>query len=266
MNSRQFGILSCLTLCAAGVSGVSAAAETSPWSVAVYAGDAFSGSGTFRNPDTAAIANLGTIDPALAGNAGTLRLDKLRYHEAYHNRFSTAVELGYALNQNLQLFGRFGYDARQGRARDVGTLSSAAFASPAQVVAHFDNSDSRGLEAGARYLWTLAPEWRPYVAVSLGATHTDDINAALNVKNTGINIRQVRFAQSGSTFSQSFETGVEYNPSERLGLRFSVRANHIGTPPSARDPQLTALGFNAGDDAGSRVDYPIAIAGVYHFD
>lgn len=266
MNSRHLKVLSCFALCAGSVAGVSSAAEGGPWSVAVYAGDAFSGSGTFRNPDTAAIANLGTFDPKLAGNAGTLRLDKLRYHEAYHNRFSTAVELGYALNENLQLFGRFGYDARQGRARDIGTLSSAALTSPQQVVAHFDNSDSRGLEAGARYLWTATPEWHPYVAVSLGATHTDDINARLDVKNTGIDIRQVRFAQSGTTFSQSFETGVEYDPSPRLGLRLSVRANHIGTPPSARDPQLTALGFNSGDDAGSRVDYPISIAGVYRFD
>ena len=266
MNSRHFRILAGVALCSASLGGVCAAAESSPWSVALYAGDADSGSGKFRSEQTASIANLGTFDPKLAGASGTLSLDRLGYHEAYHNRFSAALEVGYALNENLQAFGRFGYDARQGRERDIGSLSSAGLAARQRVIAHFGNSDSRGLEVGARYLWLASEKWRPYVAVSVGATRTDDMNASLNVTNTAINIRQVRFAKSGSTFSQSFETGVEYNPIKQFGLRLSVRANHVGTPPSDRDPQLTALGFNSGNDAGNRVDYPIALAGVYHFD
>lgn len=266
MHSRHLKTLAALAFGSVGISGICAAADSNPWSVALYAGDADSGSGKFQSPRFASVANLGTVDPKLAGSSGTLSLDRLGYHEAYHNRFSGALEVGYAVNENLQAFGRFGYDARQGRERDIGSLSSAALPSPQRVIAHFGNSDSRGLEVGARYLWLASEQWRPYVAVSIGATHTDDMNASLNVTNTAINLKQVRFADAGSTFSQSFETGVEYNPVRQLGVRFSVRANHVGTPPSARDPQLAALGFNAGDDAGNRVDYPISLAGVYRFD
>lgn len=266
MNSRHFTILTCFALGACSLGGVCTAKEANPWSVAVYVGDAVSGTGTFRNPHTESIANLGTLDPALTGTSGTLKLDELRYHEAYHNRFSTALEIGYAANENLQVFGRFSYDARQGRAHDIGTLSSSGLASPQRVVAHFGNSDSRGLEVGARYLWLTSEKWRPYVSLSLGSTRTDDMNASVTVTNTAIDIKQVRFAKAGSTFSQSFETGVEYNPSKRLGVRFSVRANHVGTPPSGQDPQLEALGFKGGDDAGSRVDYPVSVAAVYRFE
>jgi hypothetical protein len=266
MNSRYFKILAGLAFGSLSLGGVCAAAESNPWSLALYAGDADSGSGKFRSPTQASIANLGTYDPKLAGASGSLALDRLDYHEAYHNRFSAALELGYALNENLQAFGRFGYDARQGREQDIGSLASARFANPQRVIAHFGNSDSRGLEVGARYLWLASERWRPYVALSVGATRTDDMDASLNVPGTAINLSKVRFARSGSTFSQSFETGVEFNPIRQFGVRFSVRANHIGTPPSGGDPQLTALGFDSGNDAGNRVDYPIALAAVYHFD
>ena len=266
MNSRHFKILASFAIGTGGLTGVCAAAESSPWNIAVYAGDSVSGSGKFRGPQTAAIANLGTLDPKLSGTSGTLALDRLGYHEAYHNRFSAALEVGYALNENLETFGRFSYDARQGRERDIGSLSSSAFAAPQRVIAHFGNSDSRGLEVGARYLWLASERWRPYVALSLGSTRTDDMNASLNVGTTAINVRQVRFAKAGNTFSQSFETGVEYNPGRQFGVRFSVRANHVGTPPSDRDPQLAALGFNTGNDARNRVDYPVSLAGVYRFD
>jgi len=265
MNSRHFKILAAFAI-GAGLTGVCAAAESNPWSIAVYAGDAVSGSGKFRSPQAASIANLGTLDPKLAGTSGTLALDRLGYHEAYHNRFSAALEVGYTVNDNLQAFGRFSYDARQGRERDIGSLSSSAFASPQRVIAHFGNSDSRGLEVGARYLWLASEQWRPYVALSVGSTRTDDMNASLNVTNTAISVAQVRFAKAGNTFSQSFETGVEYNPSKQFGVRFSVRANHVGTPPSDRDPRLASLGFNAGNDAGNRVDYPVSLAGVYRFE
>jgi opacity protein-like surface antigen len=263
MTSRDLMILAGLAVGAVGTSVANAADK--PWSVALYAGDSISGSGTLHSPRSANIANLGTLDPKLAGASGTLSLDKLRYHELYHNRFSTGLELGYSFTDNIMAFGRFTYDARQGRARDVGHLTSGALSAPQIATLHVGNSDSRGLEVGARYFWLAKEMWRPFVSLSLGATHTDEARGTLTVRNTAIDIHDVLFADSGTTFSQTLETGVEFAPSEQFQLRFSVRANHVGTQHSGNDPRLASLGFQAGDDASSRTDYPVALVGVYRF-
>jgi hypothetical protein len=121
------------------------------------------------------------------------------------------------------------------------------------------------LKSAGRYYWLAKQEWRPFVALSLGATHTDQARAELVVTNTAIDLKNVAFANAGTKFSQTFETGVEFAPSDRLQLRFSVRANHVGHPSSSHDPQLAKLGFNTGDDADSRVTYPVSLAGVFRF-
>ncbi|MEJ1964892.1 MAG: hypothetical protein WDO56_26505 [Gammaproteobacteria bacterium] len=127
----------------------------------------------------------------------------------FRNRFSAGAELGYAFDTHLQFFGRFTYDARKGRTRDIGTLSSPSLPAPQRLVGEFGDSDSRALEAGARYSWLASEAWRPYVALALGSTRTDEIRASLIVPNTAINLKDVRFARSGNSFSQSVETGVE---------------------------------------------------------
>jgi hypothetical protein len=83
--------------------------------------------------------------------------------------------------------------------------------------------------------------------------------------DAAIDVADVRFTRSATVFSQSVETGVEFNPNSTFGVRFSVDADHMGDPPSARDPALSALGYDAAHDAEGRWTFPVAIAASYHF-
>ena len=56
---------------------------------------------------------------------------------------------------------------------------------------------------------------------------------------------QRAFTRPATVFSQTVETGVEYNPSRNFGVRFSVDASHMGDQPSARDPDAAELGFDS---------------------
>jgi hypothetical protein len=75
----------------------------------------------------------------------------------------------------------------------------------------------------------------------------------------------VRFTRPATVFSQSLETGVEFNPNTNFGVRFSVDADHMGAPPSARDPMLSDLGYDAAHDAEGRWTFPVAVAASFHF-
>jgi hypothetical protein len=92
------------------------------------------------------------------------------------------------------------------------------------------------------------------------------MQAALVSPNASLNLQDVRFTRPGTVFSQSVEAGVEYKPSDALGMRLGVDADHSGAPPSGNDPTLKSLGFNDGNDANSRWSFPVTLAATYHFD
>jgi hypothetical protein len=134
-----------------------------------------------------------------------------------------------------------------------------------EIFADFGDSDSQSLEAGVRYSWVSESPWRPFVGLSLGATHTDDVKASISIRDTAIQRREVHFASAGTAFSQSAETGIEYRKSPRLGFRFSVRADHVAEPHGASDRTLADLGFRNSDQAYSRYTFPFTVAAVYNF-
>lgn len=259
-------ILAAIAAAAGGISSVHAAPSDGPWNVALYLGDTFSSTGALRSSRQVTIANPATLDPNLAGAPATLALRKLDYDKIYNDSFAAGLELGYTRDENLDFFGRVNYTKRRGRTRDIGTLTSTRLAAAQPLVAHFDDSDSQSLSFGARYFWMKEATWRPYIAAALGATFTDRMRASLSVKNTAINLKDVRFARRETGFSQSAEVGVEYNPNSRLGLRLSVGADHVGKPSRDADPALTALGFNFGEHVDSRTSFPVAVAMVYRFE
>lgn len=260
MTPRQLMWFAGLAIGVGAVSAARAAQKDNPWSITIYAGDSILEEGRLRNSRTAQLPDLGVLDPDLAGNAGTLELHELHYHDVLHSRFSASFEVDYMADEHFQLFGRFNYDWRQGRSRSIGTVTSSALTAQEPLVAHFHDSEAQGLEVGTRYFWRPSATWSPYLAAALGATRSDEIRASINVPNTAIRLNDVHFTNSETAFSQSLETGLEYKPTERFHLRFSVRATHTGAAKSSRDPELTELGFGSHSDAGNRVTFPVALA------
>jgi opacity protein-like surface antigen len=263
MNTR-LGVFTALAL-AAGAARVASADTDSPWSVAVYGGDSVGESGSLRSPGATTLPNLGTRDPALNGVGGTMRFDKLDYEDIFHRRFDTGLELDYSLSENLQTFGRLGYDALEGQTRRAAFFSTETGSPGEPLRARFADQDNKSIELGSRYLWPTVSAWQPYAGLSLGATRLDAIRADFSTADGGIDMHNVRFTRPATVFSQSLEAGVEYNPSRNFGVRFSVDADHMGVPQSAHDPALTGLGYDTAHDAEGRWSFPVAIAAAFHF-
>jgi len=265
MNTR-IGIVTGLAL-AAGTAGIaSAQTPDSPWGVAIYGGDSVIDSGSLRSPGgTTTLPDLGTLNPALIGTPGTLKYDKLNYDDLFRRRFDTGVELNYSFNDNLQTFGRLGYESFEGRTRRAAFFTPDSGEPGVALRAHFADEDSKSLELGSRYFWPTGTPWEPYAGVSLGATRLDATSADFSTADGGIDLHNVRFTRPSTVFSQSLEAGVEFNPNTNFGVRFSVDADHVGVPPSANDPALTALGYDAAHDAEAHWSFPVAIAAAFHF-
>src|SRR6185369_16372028 len=118
--------------------------------------------GALRTSMDAGFTDLGPLDPALSGQSGTLHLDSLKYEDIFRRRYDTGLELDYSFSDNLQSFGRFGYNSLTGRTSAIGTLESTSLAAPATIHAHFDDADSMSLQLGSRYLWATGSDWRPF--------------------------------------------------------------------------------------------------------
>jgi opacity protein-like surface antigen len=265
MKYRSVQILTAVALIAGAARTASAADQSGAWSLSILGGDSVGESGSLRSPGRTTITDLGSLDPALAGASGTLSLDRLKYEDLFKRRFDTGLELDYSFTDNLQTYGRFSYESLGGRTRGLGELSGEAITSPTFVTARFADEDNSSLELGSRYYWSTGSNWRPFAGVALGATHMDAIRASLATPTALPDLNNLRFTRTGTVFSQSAETGVEYNPTQEFGVRLSLDASHFGAPPSADDARLTGLGFNPGDDARGRWSFPVAIAANYHF-
>jgi hypothetical protein len=266
MNSRTVGLFTALALAAAAARTASADTPASPWGISIYGGDAITEAGTLRSPHTVPLTDLGTLDPSLSGTPGTIGVDKLKYSDLYHRNFDTGVELNYSFSDALQTYGRFDFESLDGRTRRIGTVSAEPLIGGAEPLrARFDDQDNKSLELGSRYFWATSTDWKPFAGFSLGATRLDAMRADLVVPDTFIDAHNVRFTRAATVFSQTVETGVEYNPNPSFGVRFSVDADHLGDQPAAHDAQLAEFGFDPGHDAKDRWSFPVAIAAAYHF-
>jgi len=264
MNTRTWKLITAAALISTAAARAYAD-PSNPWSVSVIGGDSVAESGSLRTPRIATITDLGAIDPALAGSSGTLSLDKLRYEDLFRRKFDTGLELNYSFDPNLQTYGRFSYESLGGRTRRAGELSSDGLDAPASVAAHFANADNMTFELGSRYFWQTGTDWRPFAGAALGATHLDAIRASFTSPETGLVLPDAQFTRSGFVFSQSLETGVEYDPQSNFGVRFGVNADHVGTPRSADNAEVANLGIDDGHDAHSRWAFPVSVAAAYHF-
>jgi hypothetical protein len=266
MKFRSVQILAILSVVAGAARVATAAEPSSPWSLSISGGDSIDEFGSLRTPRTTDFADLGALDPTLSGTSGTLRLDKLQYEDLFRRRFDTGLELDYSFNDNLQSFGRFGYTSLGGRTTTLGQLEGGpGFDSLAAVRAHWADADNMSFQLGSRYFFSTGSDWRPFAGLAIGATHLDAMRASLTSTDLSTGLNNLHFTRSGTVFSQSLQTGVEYTPTAALGLRFGVDVDHVGRPHDTVDPQLEALGYGPNDQAHSMWSIPVSIAANYRF-
>ena len=116
--------------------------------------------------------------PSLFGNA-TFRTPSTTWNDAFDTPYRIEGELGYALGQHIELFGRFSYNAADGQ-------STESYLSITRIGVELEDKwgdyRSYGGEVGLRYLFlSRSSVVRPYISLSGGATRVDSIGVTVAV-------------------------------------------------------------------------------------
>jgi hypothetical protein len=252
-------------LLAAAAPATHAATEDNPWGLQVYAGDTLGMHGDFSTNRAKDVPDLGPIIPGLAETPGTIALETVTYDDMYKSRYAVGAELSYALTENAEAYGRFGYNALDGQMHTIGLLSSAELAKSAPIVGHFNDTDTYSLMLGGRYFIPTGDSWRVFGGASLGATRLHDMTGALDIPETSTTLEGLRFARASTVFSQSLEAGIDYQSPQNLDLQLTIAGEHMGAARAGNDPQLAALGFDTSREGDARWSFPLTLGATYRF-
>src|SRR4051794_12836537 len=99
------------------------AGTDNPWSLSFTLGsEVIPSSGRWQARHSATVANLGTIDPKLAGKSGTVIIHSRTFKDVFRDGPSASLELGYDLSSQFETFARLSYAQLDGRTTDIGDI------------------------------------------------------------------------------------------------------------------------------------------------
>jgi hypothetical protein len=201
--------------------------------------------------------------PSFSGLA-ELHVGAKDFDDAFDTTYRIQAELGYALGQHIELFGRFNYDAADGQKTGGSYVSSIV--GRLDLQREFGDYTSYGGEVGLRYFFlSRAACVRPYISISGGATRVESIDLTTRAANNfgqftaGEVLFDGHYYGNSVTATGSVLAGVEvpvthcFSVGADAGLRYESkladddgdldRANFAGTT----FPNLNKINDNAGD-------------------
>ncbi len=216
------------------------------------------------------------VIPSVFGVA-TLRTPSISWDDAFDTPYHIQGELGYALGQHIELFGRFTYDAASGQ-------STEAYLSIARVGLELENKwddyRSYGGEVGLRYLFlSRDARVRPYLSVSGGATRVDSIGVTVRAANNVGNIMAGDVLFDGAFYGNSTVAtgsvlaGLEvrvakcFSVGADAGLRYQTKLTEDDN--DLNQASLAGFGFpnlnKVNDNAGDRLFCPVTFYAKIRF-
>lgn len=259
----QIKLLGAALLMAAGPA-FAAGPEQGKFSMSVFGGVDFPVSGDVHSGAVAPVADLGPLNPALAGVSAELRIRSRSHDQIYGNAKSYGLEVGYGLSDRSEVF----LQARETSADDgrvrVGAAYVPALDTELDVFGEFSSYDAYTWEVGYRHFFGDGDRVRPFVAARLGATETDVIRATFEIPDAAITIPDAPFYEKGWALSGGLEAGAQIAFTERFSMRLAAGVNYIDDL-SDDDSAIAGLGLAAINDTGSRVSVPLSITGRWDF-
>lgn len=173
---------------------------------------------------------------------GSADIKSHNFDDVYDDGYHIQGEIGYALTQHLELFGSFRYAHADAANRTTGSSISVdfpgVFTGVFPIESEFEDYDSWGGELGFRYYFlSRQAHWRPYLAVSGGASHVDGIGIT-----TFADLTDVGGGDDVQVFKGSFlEENWVATAAAVVGLEFNVTCHWT-------------LGVNGGVRYASRLD------------
>lgn len=252
---------SVVALCAVG----GAQAQTAPgrWMFSLEGGAEFPTSGEVHGGATAAVPNLGPLNPALAGVNAELRIQSRSFDDIYGEGMNLGAEFAYGMSDNAEVFGAFRYmQADEGQVQ-VGGAFVPALNTTLPVYGTFSKYEAYALEAGYRQYFGSGA-LKPYVAGRLGAVFTDKINATFEIPDAAITIANVPFYDSSTSLTAGLDVGVSYAVNDRLSLQAETGVRYISSL-SDDDSAIGGLGLSSINGAGERAYVPVTLRAKFAF-
>jgi hypothetical protein len=217
-----------------------AAGAEGRWSVSVQGGIDLEIAGDAIAPAQGVIAGLPTS------------LGAVSYAGAYSRSFAGSLSLAYRATPRVEVFGRGGRIAMDGRAADAGSAEGLA------LVATLGRYEQWSAEAGVRFLVGGGGAWQPYVAAVAGARFLTATPVTLSVPDANLEAADLAFRDASTVAVLGGDAGIDRRLSSHLGLGVEVGLRYqAGATPL--DSGLDGSGLEAANDGGSRWSLPVAM-------
>ncbi len=237
--------------------------EAGQWAGALSLGGDVPVSGDVHGGATAPIANLGVLNPTLAGVSATLKIRPRSYEEIYGTAGAVQAELSYGLGRGREAFGSIGMSrADEGRVQ-VGVATVPALNADLPVFGRFSEFSNVTVEAGLRQYFG-SRNIRPYVAGRVGVSVNDDVRATFTVPAANISINNAPFYKGGAALTLGADIGVSIAATERLSLGAEAGVRYVGKL-SGDDSAIAGLGLARINDDSSRIVVPVKLTARLRF-
>ena len=218
--------------------------------------------GKLHKGATAPVADLGALNPALAGVPATLSIEPRGNQRAYNESWGAGFELGYGLSDMSEVFGSFRWQRSNAGQVLIGTADVPALNARLPVYGNFSRLQAYSGEIGYRqYFGTLI---KPYVAGRAGITFTDPIRVDVLVPDGGIALNSVPFYRSSISATFGGDVGVAFPLTPGVDLNFETGIRYT-TGLRGDDTSLGGLGLGDINSAGARFDVPLRAGLTFRF-
>ena len=238
-----------------------AMAQSGPSFILIGGGDV-SVSGDVHKGAIAPIADLGPLNPALAGVSAELRIGARSYDRIYGKATNFGVEMAWPMASG-EVFGQLLSTRTSAGSTEVGGAFVPALDTTLPVYGRFEGYKAMSLEGGYRHFFGTG-KVRPYVAGRIGTTKVDGINATFTIPDAAITLTDVPFFDGGWQMSGGADLGLLWSMSEKASLGLEVGARYHGDI-SDDDSALSGLGLASINDAGKRTSYPVNLRLQFRF-
>lgn len=238
-----------------------ALAQSGPSFTLIGGGDV-SVSGDVHNGAIAPIADLGPLNPALAGVSAELRIGARSYDRIYGKATNFGIEMAWPMASG-EVFGQLLSTRTGAGSTEVGGAFVPALNTTLPVYGRFEGYKAMSLEGGYRHFFGTG-KVRPYVAGRIGTTKVDGINATFTIPDAAITLTDVPFFDGGWQISGGADLGLMWSMSEKASLGLEVGARYHGEI-SDDDSALAGLGLGSINDAGKRTSYPVNLRLQFRF-
>ena len=233
--------------------------EAGTVAISVYGGADFPVSGTMHDGANAPIADLGVLNPALAGTPATLQIQPRSHSDVYDTGYSGGVELAYGTGSNGELLMTARYTKASGNLINVGGAAAGAPVNATlPIFGDFGDYKTWAFEAGYRQYLGSGDGMKPFIALRGGATRISAISANFTVPDAGIALNNVPFSDSSWVFSGGADIGLSIPLGERASIVPEVGIQYTGGA-KGNDSALGGLGLGTINDKGARWSVPVRV-------